>query len=132
MSTGRTFINIKERQTELMLTLEPTQTILSAARTWKNYLFKKRPPDCRAHGTQTPPFFFFERVRAADTMMVDFVEVRAWPTGGRIGANQVSKFDREGRGDDEGLTKEGRCSPREGRRWWSGRRRRRSGERGWH
>lgn len=27
------------------------------------------------------------------------------PTGGRIGANQVSKFDREGRGDEEGITK---------------------------
>lgn len=38
-------------------------------------------------------------------MTVDFVEVRTWPTGGRIGANQVSKFDGEGRGDDEGITK---------------------------
>lgn len=41
----------------------------------------------------------------ADTMLVDFVEVRTWRTGGRIGANQVSKFDGEGRGDDEGITK---------------------------
>lgn len=32
MGAGRTFRNIKERQTELMLTLEPTQAILSAAR----------------------------------------------------------------------------------------------------
>lgn len=67
----------------------------------KNYLFKKRPPECRAHGTQSP---FLVCVRT-DTIMVDFVEVRTWPTGGRIGANQVSKFDGEGHGDDEGITK---------------------------
>lgn len=35
VGTGRTFRNIKERQTELLLTLEPTQTIISAARAWK-------------------------------------------------------------------------------------------------
>lgn len=35
MGTGRTFRNIKERQTVLLLTLEPTQTIISAARAWK-------------------------------------------------------------------------------------------------
>lgn len=53
------------------------------------------------HSTQTP---FLVHVRL-DTMMADFVEVRTWPTGRRIGANQVSKFGGEGRGDDESITK---------------------------
>lgn len=105
-----------------MLTLEPTQSVPNAAGALKNIYSRKE----RQSGERTPlgpPLLV--RVRSG-TMMADSVEVRTRPTGGRIGANQVSKFDREGRGDDEGLTKR-ETYPERGTEVveeWS--------ERGWH